>query len=94
MNADHEGLPGARVMRLWSLLLAEFVSHGYLVYTCNKIVIYNTLWQRQKNEMESGKLNSGSSLYAWGQQRFYRVYLGAQSMVYCEGLYREEGFER
>ena len=23
MNADHEGLPGARVMRLWSLLLAE-----------------------------------------------------------------------
>ena len=31
MNADHEGLPGARVMRLWSLLLAEFVSHGHLV---------------------------------------------------------------
>lgn len=24
MNADHEGLPGARVMRLWFLLLAEF----------------------------------------------------------------------
>ena len=28
MNADHEGLPGARVMRLWFLLLAELFLAG------------------------------------------------------------------
>ena len=28
MNADHEGLPGERVMRLWSLLLAELFLAG------------------------------------------------------------------
>ncbi len=28
MNADHEGLPGARVMRLWSLLLTELFLAG------------------------------------------------------------------